>query len=207
MKKIFILIFVCFSTFVFASGDDDYSYKRRRTAQFSVNEYEPYLNLQYISVNDTAEYKPDEEKDKIKKIVITTDVAVYSIKKDSITYIFNQQNKENIIKFEYEVEYNSTDKMMIFNTDYTKEVEYYSYDFSSNNCNILQRTASNSIIIVTQNVQTLQYTIWKCDKYGKNLQKISTLNSNQSWEIDVKNQMIRIITSIPNAISITNYMY
>lgn len=204
MKKFTTILFVCLTALAFADGGDD---NNRREY---VNEYEVNLNLQYISIFDTVLYTYNVEKEKTRKLYITSDIAVYNIAKDSISYIFKGQNIGTVTDFIYETQYYEPKNTVLFNGNYNPDWEsnnsIYLYE-KSNNVNVPKRTISNNIIIVTKDLSFENTTIWIVDKYGKNLQKKIEINSDWEWEIDVKNQQIRCTRQVGKTIEIKNIPY
>jgi hypothetical protein len=204
MKKFTTIIFVCLTFLAFADGGDDTNQREY------INEYEVNLNLQYISIYDTVSYTYNVEKEKKREVFVTSDIAVYNIAKDSISYIFKGQNIGTITDFIYETQYYEQKNTVLFNGNYDPNWEsnnsIYLYE-KSNNVNVPKRPISNNIIIVTKDLSFENTSIWLVDKYGKNLQKKIEINSDWNWEIDVKNQQIRCTRQVGKTIEIKNIPY
>ncbi|WP_156026942.1 hypothetical protein [Sporocytophaga myxococcoides] len=181
-----------------SGGDDDYYSK------LDINTYETNLNLQYIGVEDTL--KIIENKNKVRKKEITRDVVVYDISKQQMNYIFKDTVKRTISGFYFESKYFPEYGSIEFNNEYSLDrYEDKGLFRHSNNRYIPSRPLSNSIILVAE-VSGVE-TIWVCDKYGNNLKKLTEIENGWRWEIDVRNQMIRLISQQGSKLIIKDFNY
>ncbi len=207
MKNILLIfLYLITITNTNADGGGDYEYARR----LEVNTYESNLNLHYLSVTDTIFTQIS--KTRTNESYYTSNVAVYDITKDKTKYIFSDSSKFKIVGFYFESNYNSTFKTIEFNNEkYFENGESNTNNYAfSNNFNVSSRPISNNIIIITQspnNENNDNLTIWICDKYGNNLKKVFDLKNDWTWEIDVKNQTIRISRQVNSKIEIKNEKY
>jgi hypothetical protein len=197
-----LLSFISITSTFADSGGEEYNYYKI----INNNCYSPTSNLQYIGVIDTvavAGYKG-----KLQDRYITSNIAVYDITKNQINYIFNTPVKQTIIGFSFESSFNEKFKTIEFNnieitTDYQNGLNYA----FSNNFNITNRPLSNNLIVITEDFEHKNKTIWICDKYGNNLRKAFEFTNDWSWDIDVRNQTIRLSRQINSKIEIKNEKY
>ncbi len=198
-----IIVFLTFNSF--ANGGDD-------VIRISFDCFEPNLNLQFFGINDTINYT-DKKKDFTAFVI--SNIAVYDITNNKTNYVFNDAEKRHIVGFYFESKYIQEHKTIEFNNAYKPSGSYesglYEYNSSlyqhSNNRNITSRPLSNNLIIVTKDLITKSLTFWVCDKFGNNLKKEIEINKDWNWEIDVKNQLIRISKQVGLKIEIQNIKY
>lgn len=173
-----------------------------------IDDYEPNLNLQYFGIRDTITFT--DKKNKVKKIPVTSNAAIYSVKGDSIYYLFNDGLKRNIIEFIFESEYIEAYKTISFNNEYSPaNYDRYAqglYSFS-NNRNVEKRPLSDNLILFTKDPLTELTTIWISTKYGKNIKKVFEFTDGWGWEIDVKNRMVRLSRQVGLKIEMKNEKY
>lgn len=195
----YILVFFLTLSFIPSIAGGDYP------TRVYIDIYEPNLNIQYIGIEDTIRYA--DEKNKIREVYATSNIAAYSISKDSVNYIFKDTIKRNITHFYFETGYLPEQKTIVFNNEYHPDRSYNNLYTFSNNRNIERNTLSNSLIIVTSDPQTDLLSIWTSDKQGNHLKKLFEIDHSWNWEIDVKNQQVRISRQVDSRIEIKNEKY
>lgn len=198
MKYFSLLVFSFIAMNVFADGG-------KNKKSFSIESYEPNLNLQFIGMSDTIHYI---EKKKEETAYIVSNIAIYDIANNKTNYVFNDTVKRNIVGFYFESKYIEEFKTIEFNNEYDPSDTYNNGLFQqANNRNVSSRPLSNNLIIITEDVLTNKLTFWICDKYGNNLKKEIEISNHTDWDIDVKNRMIRIIEHFDKKIEIQNIKY
>ena len=172
--------------------------------RIQIESYEPNLNLKYIGIDDTLVLAEGKNKP-VKNYPVTGNIAVYDIVTDKINYIFNDAVTRKIIGFNFESAYLEEYKTIEFNNS-IYEYNGFPYKGHSNFRNIPKRPLSNNLIIISQD-SGHNTSIWLCDKYGNNLKKELEFDEAWQWEIDVKNQLIRISRQLNSKIEIRHAKY
>ncbi len=179
MKKL-ILIFLLFliSSLVFIGFGYNLKFKY----------FDPTNNLVYVSVGKNE-----------KMIGDTKNIAIVDSNTDKVSYIFEDEFKEDIINMYFESEYSEKEEKIIFNFD----DNYYKYgvrDKIRNNV-FISRPVKDKLCILTYYSKTRMYSIWFCDKKGDNLRLAKTFDNKIDWWIDVRNCKMSFAKQVDNKIS------
>lgn len=158
----------------------------------SIDDYDPDTGLYYKSVS--SKEKSGFLSEHPRSIV---NLYIYDPTSDKGVYLFPEKKNFQIVSitFEKAVEGGSVD---FFNQ--------YSF-FVKNNHHIEPRKPKSSMLIVTQDIKTEEKTFYLAEKDGSTLTEIMTIAPSQSWHIDVKNSVVRVVTQSDLEITIENFKW
>lgn len=199
--KFIISLFACllFLTSFVDGGDQEPS-------PLVINFHEPSLNLQYRGLYDTIEISVIKNKPVLE--IMTSNVAIIRASSDSVTYLFNDGKKRDILHFCFESEYLEKYRTMVFNNEHypNDEKESNLFDYS-NNRNLDSRHPADALIILTEEFVGKKQILWKSTKSGAHLVQLTEIAEEEEWEIDVKNKQIRVSAQIGSKLRIRSYPY
>ena len=156
----------------------------------SIDKYDPISGYYFKSISKEVEASRFSKSNDVK----TTNIGVLDPQTNKITTIFPASEDLKIGQVIFEIGYDKTLSAIKFNDN--------SY-FIRNNNGIEKRKVNNSLLITTMNENS--YTLWKAEKNGTNLKKLAVVSEKSNWHIDVKNSLVRIISSEEGTLIIENY--
>lgn len=96
---------------------------------------------------------------------------------------------------------------LVFETDIVDGQVHFYNQFSpmaKNNQGLAARQIKNKLLIITRDEESKQDSFYFAAKDGSGLKKIKTIASTDSWHIDAKNSVIRVVRQLGSEISIEN---
>jgi len=155
-------------------------------------DYERDLNLLYVEINPTIKTGITKTKKQIQRNKISN-LAIYEIEKNSLSYFFKEESKNDIKFYFYENFYNEKEEMIEFNRD--------SYHISNNN-KIEKRALENKLFVINEKKEGDEYELWISSKLGTDKKLVKVFSKKVEWKIDVYNKKILFLSSTLNGISI-----
>ena len=150
--------------------------------------FDPTNNLTYVSIGKNE-----------KLASYTKNIAIINSSTNKISYIFEDQFKEDIINMYFESEYNEKEGKVIFNIDYY--YNKYRFDGMIKNNIFVNRPIKDKLCIFTFDSKNKKYSIWYCDKKGENLRLAKTFDNKTDWWIDVRNCKVCFVKQVENQIT------
>ena len=129
---------------------------------------------------------------------ITNNLAIYNIRKDSTSYLFEKSFSEEITKVLLEVSFVDSSKSI----EYNYEVDYTSFNFI-NNCNLPKRAVSENLLVKTLNKNTKNRTLWISHKSGKNQIKAFSMKSTDAYFVDSQGRAIIVMERQNGSVTIS----
>ena len=184
MKKKTIITLIIISVSIVLAGMYGYS---------SNSIYEdPVNNRIYIGINELSGgfFKEDS------KIEYDfTNYMVYEPQTKIEKLIFPEDFPYKITDILFEVEYDSVNQKMVFGLE--NKISYGEPSPPSylvNNSHIKRRDVKNKLLFRLTDERNKQTELWVCEKDGTSLERIDILKRNESFHLDVRNQVVRIIS-------------
>lgn len=161
--------------------------------------YEAVFNLIYVVKNYHATASKTSMFSKDNKDSNYSNLFIWNIETKQKTKVFSDEDasKERIVSMFFEESYNEEQQLMLFNVDFRL----------LNNRQIPFRHPKNLLLIETYQEVNGQTSLWTCDKHGQNLQKITSLQSETEWHLDVGNSLIRTIQHQPKDVEFTEFRW
>ena len=166
----------------FIGGNNDF-------VEFS---FEREFNLLYAQVNPTIRTGITKSKKQVQKNKISN-LAIYEIGKEKLSYFFEEGSINNIKFYFYESTYNEKLERIDFNT------ENY---VLSNNRKIEKRKLTDKLFVVTENEVGDEYKLWISSKLGTDKKMVKEFSKEIEWSIDVYNKKILFLHKVENGIKI-----
>jgi len=179
-----LLLTLLFSEKIYAGGSFDYYY-------YTQNYYDIMTNNLYTSIYEFESSGIINKTEKVNARIITN-YLIYNINDKTSKFLFTK-NSEHISLLLFENDFDKIKNNIVFNVKKKYSDENSDLSFIINNSNLILRPTKNKILIITTNRDDKKETIWICDKTASNISKITALNENDSWHLDLKNNKIRII--------------
>lgn len=164
--------------------------------------YDQTFNLYYHHVS--GERKLLDEKGKVQALQGTTNIAIYDVDKDSVSFLFPSEFKGFVEIFLFESFYDSARHMITYN-DW--DDDYYYKTQVQNNRNVKPRELAPVLIVETVLPGEENRELWLSHKSGSGLTKVATIEPGDSWHVDSFNGHIRIIRSEDDQIRIESVNY
>jgi len=154
--------------------------------------FERDFNILYAEIHPTIrtgirKSRKETQKDKI------SNLAIYDIKNEKLSYFFEEGSNKNIKFYLYESSYNEEFEKIDFNTE--------SY-LLSNNMKIEKRELEDKLFVITEKDESEEFELWISSKLGLDKKLVRTIPKRTKWRIDVYNKKILILNKIENGIKI-----
>ncbi len=153
--------------------------------------YEPLHHLYYIEVYPSSKSGGFGRPKSSLNTTTISNIAIYEVLENRTTYLFEEDPHRVILTYLFEIEYLKESQSIRLN-----QQAYYCI----NNQKIKPRVPSNKLWVVVQNNTKLEF--WQANKQGQNLKLVRTISEKTSWKVDILNQKIIFVQSLPNAVEI-----
>lgn len=187
-----VCLFAILTSFIDSGGGYD---------KLFVRVYESQTNFYYRSVEDSIRYV--DEKGRPRFMKCPTNIALYDITQDKISYLFEDSLNENIVGFAFEMNFNSVEKSITMYEENSYELNWR----VENSYLLKERPPSDKLLIVTYSPQTKLYSFWTADKKGGNLKRQSTFIEADDIDIDVRNSCVLVFSSKDGKLVVNNFKY
>lgn len=154
-------------------------------------ENDPSSRLLYIKMNPTVKTGGFMSKSEVDQSIISN-LAIYNVEKNELTYFFDSKEQKRISTFFYETEYHEESQRMYFNTSIN----------TCNNSKIAKRDCADTLFVCTENQDGNAFEFWKSSKDGANKELVKSFNDQVSWSIDPLNKKIIFIEQLTNAVKV-----
>ncbi len=165
-----------------------------------VRHLEMKYNLFYCSVQREVTVPDPRGKEETHKII--SNLAVYDIQNQTTSYLFDDDNHENVCAFFFESANDDKGADIGFFIPNSRPKPQILGILRSEN-----RLPSDKMYIITFNFTTENYTFWYADKTGSNLTKGCEFPLYADFYIDVNNRVFRFVKQVGLKIEITDIKY
>ncbi len=156
-------------------------------------ECERDFNLLYLEINPTIRTGITKNKKNINSGIISN-LAIYEVENDKLSYFFEEGSLNNIKYYIYETSYHEESQKINFNNE--------KYGLIINNNKIEKRKLADKLFIVNEKPGGNEYELWISSKLGQDKKRVNTFPKGLEWKIDVYNQKIFFIYKKENGVKI-----
>jgi hypothetical protein len=150
------------------------------------------LNLLYVQINPTIRTGITRSKKEVKTNTISN-LAIYEIGKDKLSYFFEKGSMNNIKYYFYETSYNEQLERMDFSMENHRIF---------NNKKIEKRELADKLFLVNENEESDELELWVASKLGADKKIVKVFSKNLDWRIDVYNKKVLFFHKIENGIKV-----
>lgn len=151
------------------------------------------FNSIYIQVNPTIVRSGMMSSKTVNKSDVVSNLAIFDIAKNELSYFLEKDNKRAILEYFYEVSYDEERKTILFNRNSRRLV---------NGHDLEKRKKGDKLLVFVENTFDKTFEIWTSSRLGKHKKLVKTYKERVDWELDVYNQKIFVYRKLKNEVEV-----